>query len=467
MSNGSPPFNPFPGLRPFSTEEKHLFFGRELQTAELLIRLRRTRFLAAIGPSGSGKSSLVRAGVLPELYGGTMVKAGSKWHVIIMRPGGSPISNLAAALREGDLYDPGEEDVAAWVKTTLLRSGLGLADAVRQSQLPTGTNLLLVVDQFEEMFRFGNNTSRDREEGSAFVNLLLEASRQPDQRIYIVLTMRSDFLGDCAQYRGLAEAINEGEYLIPRLSRDQWRSAIQGPVRVGGGEIAPRLVQRLLNDVGENPDQLPILQHALMRAWEFWAAHRQGAEPIDLVHYEAIGGMADALSRHADEAYFELQTDRSREIAKKSFQALTENGPDNRGIRRPTRMSDLLDILEIGEEELLPVLECFRKAGRSFLMPPPDVLIQRSTVIDISHESLMRVWGRLQKWVEEESQSARIYRRLAETALLEKEHRAGLYRDPDLQIGLIWRDESQPTAAWGDRYHPGFKEAMDFLEKSR
>jgi hypothetical protein len=203
-----------------------------------------------------------------------------------------------------------------------------------------------------------------------------------------------------------------------------------------------------LNDVGEDPDQLPILQHALMRTWDYWTTHRQSAEPIDLIHYEAIGGMAEALSRHADEAYSELQTDRSREIAKKLFQALTENGADNRGIRRPTRMGHLFDILEIGEEQLLPVLECFRQAGRSFLMPPPAVAIQHSTVIDISHESLMRVWRRLQKWVEEESQSARIYRRLAETALLEKENRAGLYRDPDLQIGLIWRDETKPTAAW-------------------
>jgi hypothetical protein len=244
--------------------------------------------LAAIGPSGSGKSSLVRAGLLPELYGGTMAKAGSKWHVILMQPGGSPISNLAAALLEGDLHDPDEEDILAWVKTTLLRSGLGLTGAVRQSQLPTGTNLLVVVDQFEEMFRFSNKARQDREEASAFVNLLLEASHQPDQRIYVVLTMRSDFLGDCAQYRGLAEAINEGEYLIPRLSRDQWRSAIEGPVRVGGGEIAPRLVQRLLNDVGEDPDQLPILQHALS---QIWLMANRGADEMDLIHYAMVGGM--------------------------------------------------------------------------------------------------------------------------------------------------------------------------------
>ena len=115
--------------------------------------------------------------------------------------------------------------------------------------------------------------------------------------------MRSDFLGDCSQFRDLPEAINDGQYLIPRMTRDQRREAITGPIAVGGGEMSARLVNRLLNDVGDNPDQLPILQHALMRTWDFWTHHRRDGEPIDLHDYEAVGTMAEALSRHADEAY--------------------------------------------------------------------------------------------------------------------------------------------------------------------
>jgi hypothetical protein len=192
-----------------------------------------------------------------------MVKAGSKWHVIIMRPGGSPISNLATALREGGLYDAEEEDILAWVKTTLLRSGLGLAEAVRQSQLPTGTNLLLVVDQFEEIFRYWREGNAD--EAEAFVALLLASAKQTAVPIYVIITMRSDFLGNCTLFRELPEALNEGLFLTPRLTREQCAEAIVGPARLFSGEIEPPLVNRLLNDFGTDPDQLPLLQHALMR----------------------------------------------------------------------------------------------------------------------------------------------------------------------------------------------------------
>ena len=150
--------NPFPGIRPFDIQEKYLFFGREDQTAELLTRLRKTRFLAVVGSSGSGKSSLVRAGLIPELHGGTMAAAGSSWEVAVMKPGGDPLTNLAKSLVESDLYDPDQEDVLPMIRAALSRSGMGLVDAVQQSDLEPKTNLLLVVDQFEEIFRFRRMT---------------------------------------------------------------------------------------------------------------------------------------------------------------------------------------------------------------------------------------------------------------------------------------------------------------------
>src|SRR5688500_20405897 len=152
--------------------------------------------------------------------------------------------------------------------------------------------------------------------------------------------MRSDFLGDCAQFQGIPEAMNDGQYLIPRMTRDERRFAVIGPVGVSRGKITEPLGNRLLNDGGDNPDQLPILQHALMRTWEHWQANRRNGEPIGMEHYEAIGTMSSALSRHADEAFNELPDARSREIAEKLFKALTERGSDNREIRRPTRSEE-------------------------------------------------------------------------------------------------------------------------------
>jgi WD40 repeat protein len=465
--------NPFPGLRPFLEHEKHLFFGRERQVAELVDRLGDTRFLAVVGTSGSGKSSLVRAGLLPELHGGNLVRAGSRWEVIVMRPGGGPMVNLAAAFLDGDLFDASGADPLTPILTTLTRSRFGLVEAVRQSDLTPGSNLLVIVDQFEEIFRFHAQLEDGDEHAADFVNLLLEATRQNEVPIYVALTMRSDFLGDCAQFTGLAEAVNDGEYLIPRMNRDQCRLAIEGPVRVGGATIAPRLTQRLLNEIGDNPDQLPVLQHALMRTWDHWAARNPAASsaegtlaPIDIEDYEGVGGMAEALSRHADEVFLALANDRQRDLAKRLFKALTERGAEARGVRRPERIDRLAEVLDAPASEVLPVIEAFRAPGRTFLMPMHPVELRPSTVVDISHESLMRVWQRLRGWVEEEVQSARIYRRLAETATLQAQGQAGLYRDPDLQIAVAWRDQEMPTAAWAERYHAGFSAAMAFLNAS-
>ena len=465
--------NPFPGLRPFETDEYRLFFGREGQADALIHRLQRSRLLAVVGTSGSGKSSLVRAGLLPALRGGMMTGAGAGWRIAIMRPGSDPFSNLAGALVEKDVIpDAGgglpPAEAKAVVEATLRRGSLGLVDAVTHGRLAQHEKLLIVVDQFEELFRFraARATTSTGDDASAFVKLLLEAANHTTHSIYIILTMRSDFLGDCAQFQGLPEAINDGQYLIPRMTRDERRIAITGPIGVARGRMAEPLVSRLLNDVGDNPDQLPILQHALMRTWDYWAANRRDGEPLGLEHYQAIGTMDRALSVHADEA-FEILDDRSKRIAELLFKSLTERGADNREIRRPTRISQIRDITGDKFEDVCAVIEAFRYEGCSFLMPPVDVPLTPQTVIDISHESLIRNWDRLQKWVDEEAQSARIYRRLAEAAVLHREGREGLLQNPGLQIALDWRQQHKPNAAWARRYNPEFAKTMAFLDASK
>ncbi len=465
--------NPFPGLRPFETEEYRLFFGREGQSDELLARLQRARFLAVVGTSGSGKSSLIRAGLMPALRGGMMKGAGSGWRIAVMRPGGDPMGNLAAELAKKDvLSDAGmglrAEEAEAAIEATLRSGSLGILNVAYQARLGEQEKLLIVVDQFEELFRFrATHEGGSVDEASAFVKLLLEATQQRELSIYIVLTMRSDFLGDCAQFQGLPEAINDGQYLIPRMTRDERRFAVTGPIGVTRGKITEPLINRLLNDVGDNPDQLPILQHALMRTWEHWQANRRNGEPIGLEHYEAIGTMSEALSRHAEEAFAELPNERSREIAERLFKALSERGADNREIRRPTRLDTMCKITGASKEEVIAVIDIFRGGGRSFLMPPAGTPLHAESVIDISHESLIRNWQRLKEWVNEEAQSVRIYRRLAEASVLHREGSEALVQDPALQFALDWSEKSKPNEAWGERYHPEFTTAMSYLEQSR
>jgi WD40 repeat protein/tetratricopeptide (TPR) repeat protein len=458
--------NPFPGLRPFNQEEDYLFFGREEQTLELLSRLANHRLVAVVGSSGSGKSSLVRCGLLSELLGGRMLEAGAAWQIAVTHPGGNPLAILTDALLEADLYDRDAEHARENLLATLSRSHFGLVEAVKQADLGGDTNFLLVVDQFEEIFRFHEAGQTQQEAANEFVSLLLEAVAQKAVPIYVVLTMRSDFIGECGQFEGLAEMVNRGEFLIPRLTREQYKRVIEGPIKVAGGKIAPRLLQRLLNDLGQQADQLPCLQHALMRTWDVWSA-RARTDALDLDDYQSVGRMSQALSLHADEIYESFATERQRELCKGLFQALTVQESNSRGIRRPQRLGRLGQILEVATAELHPIIDAYRQSGVTFLMPSPETVLTDQTIIDISHESLMRVWTRLRQWVDEETQAAGIYHRLSESAALHEEGKAGLYRDPELGIALAWRDAKRPNAAWAERYRPGFDSAIGFLEASQ
>ncbi|RAV99182.1 nSTAND1 domain-containing NTPase [Pseudochryseolinea flava] len=465
--------NPFPGLRPFKIEESHLFFGREGQSDEVLLKLSKNRFVGVIGPSGSGKSSFIYCGVMPILYGGFLTDASPNWEVVVTRPGGGPIDNLAEALlKNNDEYnqsDTEEKKIKRTIFSTLLRSSsLGLVEAIEQTRKDNDVNYLILVDQFEELFRFKEgHDANSINETLAFVNLLMEAVNYPDAPIYVAITMRSDFIGDCAQFPELTRKINDSHYLIPQLTRDQKRKAIEGPVAVGGANISSRLTQQLLNDLGDNPDQLPILQHALMRTWNYWANYKDfDDEPVDLKHYEAIGTMSEALSMHANEAYDELNEDQKR-VCEMMFKAITEKRGENFGIRRPTKLNEVAAIADVSEEEVIAVLDKFRDPSRSLLTPGYGLPINSKSMIDISHESLMRIWVRLKNWVDDEADAVQMYSRLAEAASMHQVGKAGLWRPPDLQLALNWQAKHKPTLVWGQRYHPAFERTIIFLEYSK
>jgi WD40 repeat protein/energy-coupling factor transporter ATP-binding protein EcfA2 len=465
--------NPFPGLRPFKIEESHLFFGREGQSDEVLLKMSKSRFVGVIGPSGSGKSSFIYCGVLPILYGGFLTDTSPNWEVIVTRPGANPIDNLAESLlgasKEYNAADAEDKKIKRTIVSTLLRSSsLGLVEAIQQSRRSEDINYLILVDQFEELFRFRDSTDPNSvNETLAFVNMLMEAVNYEDSPIYVAITMRSDFIGDCAQFPELTRKINDSHYLIPQMTRDQKRRAIEGPVAVGNAKITPRLSQQLLNDLGDNPDQLPILQHALMRTWSYWARFKDyDDEPLDLKHYEAIGTMKEALSMHANEAYDELDEEQQR-ICEILFKAITEKRGENFGIRRPTRLGEIASIADVSENDVAAVIDKFREPGRSLVTPAHGVPLTAKSMIDISHESLMRIWVRLKNWVDDEADAVQMYLRLAEAATQYQVGKAGLWRPPDLQLALNWQAKHRPTLVWGQRYNPAFERTMIFLEYSK
>jgi hypothetical protein len=481
--------NPFPGLRPFEQHEAALFFGRDEQCDDLLSRLARRRLVAVVGMSGSGKSSLVRAGLLPALDRGYLPSAGSAWHIAVFRPGSDPVGNLARGLAARRMPAGGTaDDDAGEIRASLERSSLGLATIAQTLVGDGGDSLLVVADQFEEIFRFGRIAgSGAHEQAAACVDLLINASQQDAVPVYVVITMRSDYLGDCARFTGLPEALNDSQFLVPRMTRAQLRAAIECPCAVGGARIEPRLVQRLLYEVEEmsagqsagpggfrrrdEQDQLPVLQHALMRVWEVSHQAREVGQAIDLPHYERppVETLQHALDRHAEEVYSALPSDRHRDVARLVFQQLTDRDAENREVRRPTPIAELTAVaLRRPADAVTPadsaivnaVIAAFAAEGRAF------VVVNAQQDVDISHESFIRKWERLRKWVDEENRSRRIYSRLADVASSWERGEASLYRGPELAEAKRWWQREQPTREWAERYAPGFEIARRFLDKS-
>jgi len=291
---------PYPGLRAFETYESFLFFGREIHTEELLRRLSGNRFLAVVGTSGGGKSSLVRAGLLPALYRGYLVGATSQWRIAVMRPGGAPISALAAALADAEVL--GTEDDPARQKM-LRATSFGLVQAVGSAALRQRESLLLVVDQFEQLFA----QCPDEQQRQAFITALhaaATAGHGPEQApaALVVLGVRADFEARCADYPQLAGAVQD-RYLVTAMTERQLRMAITEPAKKAGSRVDGDLAEVLLREVHtrhravSGAGVLPLLSHVLDQAWR----SRTG-DVLTLADYERTGGIEGALAGSAQRA---------------------------------------------------------------------------------------------------------------------------------------------------------------------
>jgi len=391
----------------------------------------------------------------------------SPWRIIIFRPGNDPFESLAHAIHE-NIAETGLKEVPVeTLLSDLHRESDGISIALKKHIIRGYEKVLLVVDQFEELFRYRTSDTGGTygTETGEFVENLVNAVSLSDSRVYTIVTMRADFMGECAYYQGLTQLINTSNFLIPRMERENYRQVIEGPVKYAGASIDKSFVETLLDDIDEHSDQLPVLQHALMRTWNHWLELKDPERPLGYADYDSVGTMRNAMARHADEAFGELDN-RGREICRRMFRALTEKGSDNRGIRRPTVFSTLKSIIDCSSAELAEVIEKFRQPSRSFLTPRYGLPLNEDSVIDLSHESLIRLWSRLTAWVDEEASSIQMYLKLAESSSLYQHGKTGLMRTPDLQLAINWRDREKPTLKWARRYDPAFERAMVFLRTS-
>ena len=480
---------PYVGLRPFEEREALLFFGRDAHVRDLLRKFAQQRFTAVIGVSGSGKSSLVRAGLIPALHRGDLPRAGHRWNVFIFKPGNSPLANLTKELVRDERWVGATDGFAEhYLAHTLAVSPLTLVERYRNAgDSFAGEAVLLVVDQFEEIFRYRCGDPKERQdppdrgnidEAEAFVELLLRSAAEPDVPIYVLITLRTDFLGQSSVFYGLPEAINGGIYLTPRLDRDQLTSVIASPLALAGGGVDGALVAHLINTLADE-DELPVLEHALLRMWE--NARAAARTRIDESDFEAMClppadpglGKAGAdrtaqtevprsprlkyaLDSHASEIYDQL-TPAQQRIGRRLFLALSERR-EAQDIRRPQRLCELLE--QIGQEvrdDVLAVIGVFRAEGVGFLMPPAREPLSDGKVIDISHESLIRQWRYFRRWLREEEADVAELREWQHRAAQYCDHGGGWLDENDAARAERWRARVEGRGypeAWLKRYFP-------------
>ena len=461
--------SPFVGLRAFDTGDAGWFFGRVREVAALTRKLRSARFTAVIGPSGCGKSSLVRAGVVPLLHA-------DDWRQIIAKPGFAPLTRLAGALAASVQNDQLNEARRFRFDAMLRGSAFGLAE-IADTLARDSPRLLLVIDQFEELFRYGEDASGTgraamHEEARAFVESLLTGTAHGEGRLHICITMRSDFFGNCAAYAGLAEAVSDSQFLVPFPLRGQLEEAIRRPIEQAGGLIDEMLVQRLLVDVEEEADQLPLLQHTLRRLWESASGTRR---KLETQGYVAVGRIRGSIEQAAEDVMKRLADAHSEDAitVELVMKALTHLDDRERAARRPQARSDLVKLLKgtpgfnaaTAEASVDRVLSVLSAEETSFLQTGEG----DDPEIDIGHEALMRGWTRTSGknrdfktgWLREDLEDGDRWRGYVRRA----------QEGPSLSIRerksmLSWLAKRHLGAAWAERYGNRWGEIAAFRRRS-
>ena len=407
---GEPPYK---GLECFEATDASRFVGREELVARLAQRLRERSFLAVIGASGSGKSSLVRAGLIPAL--GESVGPTSGYRVVMLTPTARPLESLAVALAR-----PGgaPADTASLVDS--------LAGDPRTLRLALRTvagqgRPLVVVDQFEGLF----TECGDERERSAFIENLVAATEK-DGDASVVLTLRADFYGECARYAPLRDRLAaEQEYIGP-MAASELRRAIEEPARRGAWEFEPGLVDLLLRDVGDEPGALPLLSHALLETWK-----RRRGRVMTLESYAESGGVHGAIARTAESVYNQRLTGAERDVARAIFVRLAAFGDEAQTTRRRVAIDDLAT----SADERPIVDQVLRILAEARL-----VTIGAGTV-EVAHEALIREWPTLRQWLSDDRDGLRIHRHLSLAAQewdASGRQASELYRGARLGQALEW-----------------------------
>ncbi len=499
--------SPYIGLRSFQPEEADIFFGRDDEINSLLRKLEENRFVAVLGDSGSGKSSLVRAGLIPVVHSGVFADTEEGWQIAEMRPGTDPVRHLADALLKntdwGSNYKKGmEKDVDPRDHLVNdLNTGIdSLLELLQEQPLKLQTRLLILVDQFEELFGDDDNDKDEKKsEKEQFVRQLLTGVTSKLSRVHVVITMRSDFIGKCSGYDDLPEAINKGLFLVPKMKPMQIIDAIASPAKRRGAEVEPELINYLLNNILEKgnsdqkkdnkiilEDRLPLLQHALMLIWNKEEKSTDGSVlRLRLKTFKKLekGTLKSVLENHLEQIWSNELDRNEKDLAEILFRELTETDDRDRNVRRMAKLREIADVAEVSWHQLAKVVEKFQRPGCDFLRIQPQSDkndLNADTNIDITHECIIRQWKRLKNWVENEVEKAGRFKKLLNKADNWNDSPGDLLTGMKLDNAIAWLRDFNPTSNWAKRYENKYKKKDEkdksgstledvkwFIEKSR
>ncbi|MFD9418798.1 hypothetical protein ACFWC9_29380 [Streptomyces goshikiensis] len=411
---GSDGESPYRGLARFEVGDRSLFFGRDRLTADLLDLLRRQRFAALFGPSGSGKSSLLRAGLIPALQ--QVQDADLRPAALrILTPGQRP------AHTHGGLFTPSEPRLAA-----------GAADT------------FVIVDQFEEVF----TVCQDVAERARFIDMLI-AARRPERRLKVLIAVRADFYGRCAEHRGLADVLRDANLLAAPMTPTELREAVVKPAAAAGLTVERALTSRLVQEVAEAPGGLPLLSHVLLETWR-----RRRGKSLTVSGYEAAGGLEGAVAKTAEDVFGRF-TEAQASAARTLLLRLVAPGDGAPDTRRPAERAELK---EAGQGETTEVLEALAAAR---------LLTLDHDVVELAHEALLSAWPRLRGWIEQERDRLLAQRKLTEAARVWHElgrDPGALYRGSLLETAVDHFGPAGPEAAAVPR--PGYGDGLTSLESA-
>jgi uncharacterized protein YjbI with pentapeptide repeats len=367
---------PYRGLQYFdcTEEDAKYFYGREALTDQLLEKVRVGNFLAVLGASGSGKSSVVRAGLLYQLTLGRRLSGSDTWQIRIFQPGEHPIESLARAFLDSGLSDIDRASQLAKAEELIAKGSVGLGQLIKAADTK---RVILMVDQFEEVFTLCKDIGKRQQ----FFECLLDGLQRCGDKLCLVLTMRADFFGKCAEYGKLTQQIQENLVTVTPMTVEQLRQAIIEPAKQVSLQVEPELVNQMIVDVEGSPGSLPLLQYTLTELWQ-----QRSEEKLTISAYTRLGGVKGTLQKRATEIYESLSPE-EQIAAKRIFLELTQLGEGTEDTRRRVLLRDLVTSSHM--EQVMQKLADAR------------LIVTQEEFVDVAHEALIRHWLLLRKWLDE------------------------------------------------------------------